>query len=92
MPLRTQVQTEIIHVGLQDNDPGLDTRYLTLQEVSFIGSYCYTNADFAEALDLLANGHISREGWSEIRPLAEGGNGFNDIHNGNAVPKIILEI
>lgn len=82
----------IVHVGLQDNDPGLDTRYLTLQEVSFIGSYCYTNADFAEALDLLAKGHISREGWSEIRPLSEGGRGFEDIHNGKAVPKIILEI
>lgn len=82
----------IIHVGLQDNEPGIDTRYITLQEVAFIGSYCYTNADFAEALDLLAKGHISRSGWSEIRPLSEGGSGFEDIHNGKAPPKIILEI
>ncbi|MEM9279658.1 MAG: alcohol dehydrogenase catalytic domain-containing protein [Pseudomonadota bacterium] len=82
----------IIHVGLQDNEPGLDTRRITLQEIAFIGTYCYTNADFQEALDLLADGSISRQGWSEIRPLSEGGSGFEDIHNGRAVPKIILEI
>ncbi|MEO0327466.1 MAG: alcohol dehydrogenase catalytic domain-containing protein [Pseudomonadota bacterium] len=82
----------IIHVGLQDNDPGLDTRRLTLQEIAFIGTYCYTNADFSEALELLAKGNISRQGWSEIRPLSQGGSGFEDIHNNRAVPKIILEI
>ncbi|MEM7067880.1 MAG: alcohol dehydrogenase catalytic domain-containing protein [Pseudomonadota bacterium] len=82
----------IIHVGLQDNEAGLDTRRITLQEIAFIGTYCYTNADFAEALALLADGHVSRNGWSEIRPLASGGSGFDDIHSGSAVPKIILEI
>ena len=82
----------IIHVGLQDNDPGLDTRRITLQEIAFIGTYCYTNADFAEGLEMLANGKISRQGWSEIRPLSEGGSGFDDIHNAKAAPKIILEI
>ncbi len=82
----------IIHVGLQDNAEGIDTRKITLQEIAFIGTYCYTNADFQEALDLLADGHIARKGWSEIRPLSEGGQGFEDIHNGKAVPKIILEI
>ncbi|MEM9330431.1 MAG: alcohol dehydrogenase catalytic domain-containing protein [Pseudomonadota bacterium] len=82
----------IIHIGLQDDKEGLDTRRLTLQEISFIGTYCYTNQDFAEALDLLADGHISRQGWSEIRPLSEGGIGFEDIHHGKAAPKIILEI
>ncbi|MGI9350614.1 MAG: alcohol dehydrogenase catalytic domain-containing protein [Rhizobiaceae bacterium] len=82
----------IIHVGLQDNEPGLDTRRITLQEIAFIGTYCYTNADFSEALKMLADGGISRQGWSEIRPLSEGGCGFEDIHNAKAVPKIILEI
>jgi len=80
----------IVHIGLQDNEPGLDTRYLTLQEVTFKGTYCYTNADFAEALDLLASGQISGEGFTEIRPLADGASGFLDIHNGKAPPKIIL--
>ena len=82
----------IVHVGLQDNEPGLDTRRLTLQEIIFIGTYCYRNNDFAKALSLLADGHVTREHWSEIRPLSEGANGFEDIHNGKALPKTILEI
>ena len=82
----------IIHVGLQDNEPGLDTRRITLQEIAFVGAYCYTDEDFANALKLLENKKITRNGWSEIRPLSEGSKGFEDIHNGNALPKIILEI
>jgi threonine dehydrogenase-like Zn-dependent dehydrogenase len=81
----------ICHIGLQDNDPGLDTRYLTLQEVRFMGTYCYTNPDFSEALDLLAKGVISGKGFAEIRPLADGASGFQDVHNGKAPPKIILD-
>lgn len=82
----------IVHVGLQDNDPGLDSRRITLQEIAFIGTYCYTAADFSVALDLLSAGKISRKGWTEIRPLSEGGQGFLDIHAGKAYPKIILEV
>lgn len=81
----------IVHIGLQDNEPGLDTRYLTLQEVTFKGTYCYTNQDFAEALDLLASGQINGQNFAEIRPLADGASGFMDIHNGKAPPKIILD-
>ncbi len=82
----------IVHVGLQDSNEGLDTRRITLQEIAFIGTYCYTNKDFQEALDLLADGKVTRDGWSEIRPLKEGIQGFEEIHNGTAPPKIILEI
>jgi len=81
----------IVHIGLQDNHDGLDTRRITLQEIAFIGTYCYTNRDFQEALDLLADGKIRRDGWSEIRPLHEGIKGFEEIHSGSAPPKIILE-
>lgn len=81
----------IVHIGLQDSEPGLDTRYLTLQEVTFKGTYCYTDADFTEALDLLAAGKINGQDFAEIRPLADGASGFLDIHNGKAPPKIILD-
>lgn len=81
----------IVHIGLQDNEPGLDTRYLTLQEVTFMGTYCYTDGDFAEALDLLAKGTIDGKGFTEIRPLDDGASGFLDIHHGKAPPKIILD-
>jgi len=82
----------ILHIGLQDNEAGLDTRYLTLQEVTFKGSYCYSVGDFAEALGLLEAGHITGDGWSQVRPLSEGQASFMDIHEGKAPPKIILEM
>lgn len=82
---------QIVHIGLQDNLAGLDTRRLTLQEINFQGTYCYTKVDFQAALQLLADGDISRQGWSDIRPLDQGAGAFMDVHNGTAPPKIILQ-
>ena len=81
----------IVHIGLQDNDGGLDTRKLTLQEIRFRGTYCYQETDFAAALDLLARGIVSGANWAEVRPLDDGAGAFTDVHNGTAPPKIILE-
>ena len=80
----------ILHIGLQDSDAGFDTRYATLQEVTFKGSYCYSEADFAEAVGLLEDGHITGDGWCDVRPLSVGQQAFMDIHEGHAPPKIIL--
>ena len=80
----------IVHVGLQDNGPGLDTRRITLQEIAFLGVYCYRDDDFARAIDLLTSGEVSGEGWAEIRQLDDGAEAFIDIDQGRAPPKIIL--
>lgn len=82
----------IVHVGLQEAGDGLDTRYFTLQEVTFAGTYCYTRYDFAAALKLLTRGLIANSDWIENRPLDEGAQSFMDIHEGRAMPKIILEM
>ena len=82
----------IVHIGLQDNLDGLDSRRITLQEITFKGTYCYRNDDFAEALRLLHNTTISGSGWVDVRPLADGPKAFHDIHNGAAPPKIILNV
>ncbi|MEM1037885.1 MAG: alcohol dehydrogenase catalytic domain-containing protein [Pseudomonadota bacterium] len=80
----------IVHIGLQDSADGLDTRRITLQEITFGGTYCYSRYDFAAALNLLTRGLIGNRDWIELRPLTEGAQSFHDIHNGNAAPKIIL--
>ena len=80
----------IVHVGLQDQAEGLDTRQLTLQEITFVGTYCYKPDDFSEALRLLADGTVTGVGWTEIRPLSEGLQSFRDVDAGVAPPKIIL--
>ena len=80
----------IVHIGLQEAGDGLDTRYFTLQEITFAGTYCYSRYDFAAALNLLSRGLVQNRNWIEVRPLDEGAQGFIDIHEGNAPPKIIL--
>jgi len=82
----------IVHIGLQDNLDGLDARRITLQEITFKGTYCYRNDDFAEALRLLHDGAVRGAGWVDVRPLGDGAAAFEDIHNGAAPPKIILDI
>lgn len=82
----------ISHIGLQDNEAGLDTRRITLQQIHFTGSYCYSRNDFADAVQLLEDGFITGSGWVEVRELEAGAQSFVDIHEGKAPPKIILNI
>ncbi|MEO1399330.1 MAG: zinc-binding dehydrogenase, partial [Pseudomonadota bacterium] len=80
----------IVHIGLQDGAEGLDTRRITLQEISFSGTYCYSRYDFGAALALLTRDLIENRDWIETRPLDQGAQSFHDIHDGKAPPKIIL--
>ena len=82
----------IVHIGLQDSADGIDTRRITLQEIHFSGTYCYSRYDFAAALKLLARGIVQNRDWIEVRPLEQGAQSFMDIHEGNAAPKIILSM
>lgn len=82
----------IVHVGLQDNGDGIDTRRITLQEITFLGTYCYKPDDFAHALHLLETGQVSGDGWTEFRPLDAGAQSFKDVDDGTAPPKIIFTL
>ncbi len=81
----------ICHIGLQDDAPGLDTRRLTLQEITFIGNYCYTMSDMLAARDAIHSGNLGNLEWLEHRPMSDGASAFADVHNGvAAAPKIVL--
>ena len=81
----------ISHIGLQDNNEGLDTRRITLQEITFIGNYTYNQTDLQASLDLLADGGLGDLAWVETRPLGDGANAFEDIHHARTPsPKIVL--
>lgn len=81
----------ISHIGLQDNEPGLDTRRLTLQEIKFLGNYTYNVSDLQSSLDLLADAALGSLDWVETRPLSEGAEAFQDIHHARTpAPKIVL--
>jgi len=83
----------IIHIGLTQSSGNFDFRKTTLQEITFIGTYCYTNRDFEKTLNILNNKEIGDLGWIEYRDLKEGASAFKEIHEGScSAPKIILLI
>ena len=81
----------IMHIGLGEAEGGLDVRRMTLQEVTFIGTYTYTPADFRDTAQAIFNGRLGALDWMEVRPLSDGLAAFRDIRAGKvAAPKIIL--
>ena len=81
----------IIHIGLTQPSGSFDFRKATLQEITFIGTYCYTNKDFEKTLNILNNKEIGSLNWIEFRKLKEGSSAFKEIHEGSCTsPKIIL--
>ncbi len=83
----------IVHIGLMDNEAGLDVRRLTLQEITFIGSYTYTPIDLQLTLDKLNQGALGELGWVEQIPLEGGAKAFTDLLEGRcAASKVVLKI
>ncbi|WP_296423066.1 alcohol dehydrogenase catalytic domain-containing protein [Yoonia sp.] len=82
----------IMHIGLGEALDGLDIRRMTLQEITFIGTYTYTAQDFRDTAQAIFDGRLGALDWTEQRPLAAGQQAFADIRAGRvAAPKIILE-
>ncbi len=81
----------IMHIGLGEGAGGLDIRRMTLQEITFIGTYTYTAQDFRDTAAAIFDGRLGALDWTEERPLSEGQQAFGDIRAGVvAAPKIIL--
>ena len=81
----------VIHIGLMDNEGGIDVRKLTLQEITFIGTYTYTPVDLRATINKLHQGRFGDLAWLEQRPLSDGPKAFDDLlHGRSAAPKIIL--
>lgn len=81
----------IVHVGLMDGVDGMDVRKLTLQEVTFIGTYTYTMQDFQATVAAMHSGALGDLDWYEERGLSEGAGAFADLIEGrSASAKIVL--
>ena len=82
----------VAHIGLGDSDDGLDIRFMTLQEVQFTGSYCFTPDEFRAAAAAIFDGSLGDFSWVETRALADGAKAFEDLLSGKAqAPKIALQ-
>ena len=81
----------IVHIGLTQPSGTFNFKKLTIQEITLVGTYCYTNMDFQKTLKMLTEKKLGDLGWIEYRDLKKGSEAFNEIHNGTFVsPKIIL--
>ena len=81
----------IIHIGLTQPSGQFNFRKATLQEITFIGTYCYTNKDFEKTIEILADKRIGDLNWIEYRDLKKGAQAFREIHDGTcSSPKIVL--
>ena len=81
----------IAHVGLGEDSGGLDIRRMTLQEITFIGTYTYTAQDFRDTAAAIFDGRLGPLDWFQNKPLSEGWQVFKDLRAGTvAEPKIVL--
>ena len=81
----------ILHIGLGEDIGGLDIRRMTLQEITFIGTYTYTAEDFRQTAAAIFDGRLGPLDWTETRGLSDGAQAFADIRAGRVpTPKIIL--
>ena len=69
----------IAHIGLAGGGAGLDTRRMTLQEITFFGTYTYTDADFKATAQAIYDGRFGDFAWIEERPLEDGVKAFADL-------------
>ena len=82
----------IVHIGLGEDTGGLDVRRMTLQEITFIGTYTYTPQDFRDTCAAIFDRSLGPLDWTERRSLNDGPQAFADLRAGTvAAPKIILD-
>ncbi|MCP4315470.1 MAG: galactitol-1-phosphate 5-dehydrogenase, partial [Hyphomicrobiales bacterium] len=82
----------IMHIGLGGGTGDFDFRRMTLQEITFIGTYTYTADDFRATAQAIFDGRLGALDWIESRPLSQGQSAFEDILAGRVeAPKIILK-
>lgn len=82
----------IAHIGLGSAEGGLDIRRMTLQEITFLGTYTYTAQDFRDTAEAMFDGRLGPLDWTEVRTLSEGAEAFAGLRSGSiAAPKILLK-
>jgi 2-desacetyl-2-hydroxyethyl bacteriochlorophyllide A dehydrogenase len=79
-----------IWLGLAEITPGFDAQALVRAEKQVIGSFAYTDEDFAAAIGLLSSWDL---GWAESYPLESAAEIFTSLMNGALQPaKAVLAV
>ncbi|MGI2293819.1 zinc-dependent alcohol dehydrogenase [Paenibacillus sp. GXUN7292] len=81
-----------MNIGLGVDETKLYINRLIRSEIEILGSFCYTRQDFYDAVQLLEQGVITEEGWTEVRGLTEANRAFQDLVSGKVINgKIFLD-
>lgn len=81
----------IVHVGLTQAEGKFNFKKLTIQEITLVGTYCYTKEDFIKSINLITEKKLGSLDWINYRELKNGAAAFKEIHDGKCIsPKIIL--
>lgn len=83
----------VMNIGLGIDGTMLPVNTMIRREIEVLGSFCYSEEDFAQSVRLLSDGRITETGWTQVRPLEEGGAAFAELVAGKVhYGKIILSV
>jgi threonine dehydrogenase-like Zn-dependent dehydrogenase len=78
-----------VWLGLADAEPGYDAAGLVRSEKRVIGSFAYSDQEFADAATLLADWDLT---WASRYPLSAGAQIFTELMDGASHPvKAVLQ-
>jgi threonine dehydrogenase-like Zn-dependent dehydrogenase len=82
----------VVYIGLHEEHSPVEVNYLIRQEITVLGSFCYSLEQYARALGMLAAGGVQADdSWLEERPLSAGADSFAELVDGRArATKIVL--
>ena len=82
---------QVIFIGLHEEESAIPANWLIRREINIQGTFAYTPANFAAALNWLAAGRIQIDPWLMKAPLAEGRDCFERLLNKpGPIAKILL--
>ncbi len=80
----------VILSGLHEETSAIPAADIIRREIVARGSFAYSPANFARAVELLAQGAVGLSPWTIQAPLAEGGAWFDRLVEGTGVAKVLL--
>lgn len=87
----TRPRGTVLLSGLHEESSAMPVADMIRREIRAVGSFAYTAANFAAALDLLAAGALHLDPWIVEAPLGEGGQWFERlIEAPGDVSKVLL--